>query len=131
MSAKLVQGYEVVIGTALMLVGENSRTVARAVGAKIDAACRDRGFFYVTGHGVDPALSGAVFDATRRFFALDQTEKDRVHLRNSKIRRGYEGIGFQTLDPGKPADLKQHQTCFACHAERVKDRDYVFTRFAP
>jgi heavy metal efflux system protein len=28
-------GYEVVIGTALMLVGENSRTVARAVGAKL------------------------------------------------------------------------------------------------
>ena len=29
-------GYEVVIGTALMLVGENSRTVARAVGAKLN-----------------------------------------------------------------------------------------------
>jgi cobalt-zinc-cadmium resistance protein CzcA len=28
-------GYEVVIGTTLMLVGENSRTVARAVGAKL------------------------------------------------------------------------------------------------
>lgn len=28
-------GYQVVIGTALMLVGENSRTVARAVGAKL------------------------------------------------------------------------------------------------
>ena len=29
-------GYEVVIGTALMLVGENSRTVARAVGGKLN-----------------------------------------------------------------------------------------------
>jgi len=29
-------GYEVVIGTSLMLVGENSRTVARAVGAKLN-----------------------------------------------------------------------------------------------
>jgi cobalt-zinc-cadmium resistance protein CzcA len=29
-------GYEVVIGTALMLVGENSRTVAEAVGARLD-----------------------------------------------------------------------------------------------
>ncbi|MEJ1963748.1 MAG: CusA/CzcA family heavy metal efflux RND transporter [Gammaproteobacteria bacterium] len=29
-------GYEVVIGTALMLVGENSRAVAEAVGAKLD-----------------------------------------------------------------------------------------------
>jgi hypothetical protein len=25
----------------------------------------------------------------------------------------------------------QHETCFACHAARVEDRDYVFTRYAP
>ncbi len=30
-------GYEVVVGTALMLVGENSRTVARAVGSRLKA----------------------------------------------------------------------------------------------
>jgi hypothetical protein len=28
-------------------------------------------------------------------------------------------------------DQAQHETCFACHAARVKDRDYVFTRYAP
>jgi hypothetical protein len=28
-------------------------------------------------------------------------------------------------------DEAQHQTCFACHESRVKDRDYVFTRLAP
>ncbi|MEY4762106.1 MAG: hypothetical protein RLZZ200_1962 [Pseudomonadota bacterium] len=33
-------GHEVVIGTALMLVGENSRTVARAVGARLDQVAR-------------------------------------------------------------------------------------------
>nr|WP_321921780.1 hypothetical protein [Paraburkholderia guartelaensis] len=32
---------------------------------------------------------------------------------------------------GVPANEAQHQTCFACHASKVKDRDYVFTRFAP
>jgi len=34
-------GYEVVIGTALMLVGQNSRTVARSVGAKLDEVKRN------------------------------------------------------------------------------------------
>jgi hypothetical protein len=27
-------------------------------------------------------------------------------------------------------DEAQHETCFACHEARVKDRDYVFTRYA-
>jgi hypothetical protein len=32
---------------------------------------------------------------------------------------------------GRPVDLAQHQTCYACHAARVKDHDLVFTRYAP
>jgi isopenicillin N synthase-like dioxygenase len=41
------------------------RTVARA----INQACEDVGFFVITGHGVDPAISSRFFDAGRRFFA--------------------------------------------------------------
>ncbi|ARN18697.1 cytochrome P460 family protein [Piscinibacter gummiphilus] len=41
------------------------------------------------------------------------------------------GWGFGRFVDGKPADLAQHQTCFACHAALVKDRDYVFTRWKP
>ncbi|GJE44793.1 cytochrome P460 family protein [Methylobacterium soli] len=40
------------------------------------------------------------------------------------------GWGFGRFIDGKPVDAAQHETCFACHEARVKDRDYVFTRYA-
>lgn len=41
------------------------------------------------------------------------------------------GWGFGRFVGGRPVDEAQHQTCFACHEARVKDHDFVFTRFAP
>jgi len=41
------------------------------------------------------------------------------------------GWGFARFIDGKPADEAQHRTCFACHQARVKNHDFVFTRFAP
>ena len=41
-----------------------------AVAERIQAACRDRGFFYLTGHGVPPDLLGQLADASAEFFAL-------------------------------------------------------------
>ncbi|MBL7599251.1 efflux RND transporter permease subunit, partial [Escherichia coli] len=35
-----MNGHEVVIGTTLMLIGENSRTVARSVGEQLEATVR-------------------------------------------------------------------------------------------
>lgn len=75
--------------------------------ARIDQACRDHGFFYLVGHGVDPALRTAVFDAGRRFFALGEAEKWRWHIERSRIHRGFDPIGWQALEPGQPADLKE------------------------
>lgn len=74
---------------------------------RIDQACRDRGFFYLVGHGVDPALRLAVFDAAQRFFALSEPEKARWHIERSGIHRGFDPIGWQALEPGQPGDLKE------------------------
>jgi len=41
------------------------------------------------------------------------------------------GWGFGRFINGKPVDEAQHETCFACHEARVKNRDYVFTKWAP
>ena len=41
------------------------------------------------------------------------------------------GWGFGRFIDGRPVDEAQHQTCFACHEARVKERDFVFTRLAP
>ena len=41
------------------------------------------------------------------------------------------GWGYAQFDKdGNPADEAKHETCFPCHAP-AKDRDYVFTRYAP
>jgi hypothetical protein len=40
------------------------------------------------------------------------------------------GWGFGQFSNGEPADEAQHKTCFACHEAHVKERDFIFTRFA-
>jgi len=40
------------------------------------------------------------------------------------------GWGFADFTNGKPGSEALHKTCFNCH-QPAKDRDYVFTRYAP
>ncbi len=40
------------------------------------------------------------------------------------------GWGFAQFNDGKPVDEAMLATCFSCHVP-VKDRDFVFTRYAP
>jgi hypothetical protein len=40
------------------------------------------------------------------------------------------GWGFADFTNGKPGSDALHKTCFPCH-EPAKDRDFVFTRYAP
>ena len=77
------------------------------LGRQIDAACRDRGFFYVTGHGMDAGLRQHLFGQAQALFDLPEATKNRWHMSQSPVRRGYDGIGWQTLDPGTPPDLKE------------------------
>jgi Cytochrome P460 len=51
-------------------------------------------------------------------------------VKNSKKYAASGGWGFADFKDGKPGDKALHQTCFLCHGP-AKDRDYVFTRYAP
>jgi len=55
----------------------------------------------------------------------------QVMVKDSKRYAGTGGWGFGRFVDGKPVDEAQHQTCFACHEARVRDHDFVFTRYAP
>ncbi|HEY9066383.1 MAG TPA: cytochrome P460 family protein [Burkholderiaceae bacterium] len=55
----------------------------------------------------------------------------QIMVKDSKKYAATGGWGFGRFVDGRPADLAQHQTCFACHASKVKERDYVFTKFVP
>ncbi|MBT2333044.1 cytochrome P460 family protein [Variovorax paradoxus] len=54
----------------------------------------------------------------------------QVMVKDSKKYAATGGWGFGRFVNGKPVDLAQHQTCFACHQALVKNHDYVFTRLA-
>ena len=77
------------------------------VAAELGRACRGVGFFYVTGHGVPPATRAATFAAADAFFALEPAVKHAVGIDRSPHNRGYVGFGTETLDPDRPADLKE------------------------
>jgi isopenicillin N synthase-like dioxygenase len=79
---------------------------ASRIATEIGAACRDVGFFYVTGHTVPKDLSAAVFETSARFFAQSDTEK-RAVLYTAAGNRGYVPMQGEALDPSKPADLKE------------------------
>jgi hypothetical protein len=52
-------------------------------------------------------------------------------VKDSKKYASTGGWGYAQFDKnGKPADEAKHGTCFPCHVP-AKDRDYVFTRYAP
>src|SRR4051794_20158218 len=77
--------------------GERGR-VAR----EIETACRDSGFFYLTGHGIPPGLQDRMEAASRRFFALAEAEKRRIAMRpGGPAWRGWFPVGGE-LTSGKP-----------------------------
>ena len=66
---------------------------SHAAGA-IDEACRDTGFFCISGHGVDPALQQRLDDAARRFFALAEADKANISMAHGgRAWRGWFPVG--------------------------------------
>ena len=57
-------------------------------------------------------------------------ENVQFMVKDSKKYAETGGWGFADFKNGKPGNEALHKTCFACH-QPAKDRDYVFTRYAP
>jgi isopenicillin N synthase-like dioxygenase len=94
-----------VIDVAPLVSGsaEGAQAVAKALGQ----ACRDVGFFYISGHGVSPALMKRVFDTSAAFFTGPASIREAVSFSGPGDNRGYIRLGGETLDPGKPPDVKE------------------------
>jgi isopenicillin N synthase-like dioxygenase len=83
---------------------------ARAgVAARIGAACREIGFFYVVNHGAPADLVARAFAEAARFFALGDAAKAAIAIERSACHRGWFRVGGENLDPAKQAvgDLKE------------------------
>jgi isopenicillin N synthase-like dioxygenase len=68
-------------------------------------ACRETGFFLLTGHGVDDDLVADVFSNADRFFDLPTAEKAKLDIRNNTSNRGWAAEGIENLDDSKPGQV--------------------------
>jgi isopenicillin N synthase-like dioxygenase len=94
-----------IVDVSALLAGSSPDT-ERAVARQIEAACRDTGFFYVSGHGVPDAVLARLDAAARAFFALTDAEKAQISMAaGGRAWRGWFGVGGE-LTSGRP-DLKE------------------------
>ena|SRR6516162_8069779 len=63
-------------------------------------------------------------------FVVGSAVNAQFMVKDSKKYAATGGWGFGDFKDGKPGDEALHRTCFTCH-EPAKDRDYIFTRYAP
>ena len=86
--------------TGINLPGDGERIAAELV----DTASRI-GFFYVSGHGISPALRAEAMAASRAFFALDEAVKARIAIDGHQ--RGWMAQGLANLEGSKTHDAKE------------------------
>ena len=85
---------------------ETDKTVADKVAQQINTACREHGFFYISGHGVSEELQKKLETLSHEFFKLPAEEKLKISMQlGGKAWRGFFPVGDE-LTSGKP-DIKE------------------------
>jgi isopenicillin N synthase-like dioxygenase len=83
----------------------------RHVAEQIDAACREIGFFTITGHGVPEGIVDDLRRVAHAFFALPLAQKLAASHPVKGTNRGYHPVGGEALsaanDEAAPPDLKE------------------------
>lgn len=100
MAAPLTEFSQVpLVDVAPLVSGQPGR---HDVAEQLGRACRECGFFYVVGHGIDEQLITRLEQLSRQFFALDEQEKMRIAMAHGgRAWRGYFPVGGE-LTSGKP-----------------------------
>ncbi|MCK8537871.1 isopenicillin N synthase family dioxygenase [Yersinia ruckeri] len=80
---------------------KRGETERQAFLTRLRHASRDIGFFYLTGHGVNPELSRQIQLLSRRFFELPLADKLAVQMVHSPHFRGYNRTAAE-LTRGQP-----------------------------
>lgn len=77
--------------------------------ADLGRACRETGFFLVSGHGISQDLIAGTFAAADQFFSLPLDQKAPFDIALNKANRGWSGEGTENLDDSKPdqIDIKE------------------------
>ncbi len=82
-----------------------------SVAREIAHACEHTGFFQIIGHGVDLDFIQSVYDVSRAFFDLPESEKAKVSQPSPDQVRGWSAVGKEglsySLGEEAPGDLKE------------------------
>lgn len=88
-----------IINISALIGGDSDR---QSVAEQIRSACRECGFFYITGHGVDEALQERLERLSRQFFAQPLEAKLEIRMAlGGRAWRGYFPVGDE-LTSGQP-----------------------------
>jgi len=66
---------------------------ARQFCNKLIKTCHETGFFYLTGHCIDPAQNNDIISLARRFFTLPEKDRHAIAIGKSRHFRGYTILG--------------------------------------
>lgn len=88
-------GYVPVIDVEPYFTGDEH--AKQRVADQIGAACREIGFYIITGHGIPPALVDRVERVARTFFDLPLDEKMKLHIGKEPGACGYSAMGDKSL----------------------------------
>ena len=111
----------------------------RATAFQIDRACRDTGFFTLTGHGIQKRIIEGAHAALKEFFSLPREEKEKCRLptgftssNDNYTPYGYSGLleenAFAYMGvPDKPSDYVEKFSV----GRRIQDDGDVTLPFPP
>lgn len=110
-----------------------SSTGKKIIAQQIDQACRDIGFFCITGHPIAQSLIIETFDVARQFFDLPLDEKLKISVPPGAAYHGYTAIAnsaslAKTLNEESPPDWREY--FYMGKDDIPKDDDYYQTELA-
>ncbi|KAH0418320.1 oxoglutarate 3-dioxygenase, partial [Aureobasidium melanogenum] len=88
-----------VIDFSAFLNSSSSNDAKLETAKKLDQACREVGFFYLSGHGIDPALLTEMLSNAKQFFTTaSREEKDEIKVKPSGEGYGDDSRGYRLVE---------------------------------
>lgn len=90
--------------------GEKSTVTDENICAAVENALSQAGFMLLKDIGIPRELVSRVFSASAMFFSGASDEKNRLAYGAASDNFGYQAVGYESLAPGLPHDLKETLT---------------------
>ena len=88
-----------IIDFSVFLDSTSSDDAKFEIAKNLDQACREVGFFYLSGHGIDSSLFSEMLSNAKHFFVTASSEeKDQIKVRPSGEGTGDDSRGYRVVE---------------------------------